>query len=127
MFFVPFLCSGIPDLALGILKMLIRIYLRDVLKPTVYWFASGLIWFSTSLYSIYSNFFLFINISYVQENFKLNKINRGWKCFSVLVVFLWLTILLVFRLYKLCTAYFGKKFFVHSVQSGTSVKVFPVT
>ena len=36
MFFFPFLCSGIPDLALGILKMLIRVCFRDALQPTVY-------------------------------------------------------------------------------------------
>ena len=30
------LCSSIPDLALGILKMLIRVCFRDVLQPTVY-------------------------------------------------------------------------------------------
>ena len=33
MFFFPFLCSGIPDLALGILKMLIRVCFCDVLQP----------------------------------------------------------------------------------------------
>ena len=33
MFFFPFLCSRIPDLALGILKMLIRVSFRDVLQP----------------------------------------------------------------------------------------------
>ena len=36
MFFFPFLCSGIPDLALEILKMLIRVCFRDVLQPAVY-------------------------------------------------------------------------------------------
>ena len=36
MFFFPFLCFGITDLALGILKMLIRVYFRDVLQQTVY-------------------------------------------------------------------------------------------
>ena len=36
MFFLPFLCSGIPDLALRILKMLIRVYFRDVLQPGVH-------------------------------------------------------------------------------------------
>ena len=36
MFFFPFLCSGIPDLALGILKMLIRAWFRDALQPTAY-------------------------------------------------------------------------------------------
>ena len=36
MFFFPFLCSVIPDLALEILKMLIRVRFRDVLQPTVY-------------------------------------------------------------------------------------------
>ena len=36
MFFFPFFSSGIPDLALGILKMLIRVSFRDVLQPAVY-------------------------------------------------------------------------------------------
>ena len=36
MFLFPFLCSGIPDLALGILKRLIRVCFRDVLQPAVY-------------------------------------------------------------------------------------------
>ena len=36
MFFFPFLCSGILDFALGILKMLIRLCFRDVLQPTNY-------------------------------------------------------------------------------------------
>ena len=36
MFFFPFLCSGIPDLASGILKTLIRLCFRDVLQPAVY-------------------------------------------------------------------------------------------
>ena len=33
MVFFSFLCSGIPDLALGILKMLIHVKFRDVLQP----------------------------------------------------------------------------------------------
>ena len=33
MFFFPFLCSGIPDLALGILKMLIHVCFCDALQP----------------------------------------------------------------------------------------------
>ena len=36
MFFYPFLCSAIPDLDLVILKMLIRVCVRDVLQPAVY-------------------------------------------------------------------------------------------
>ena len=36
MFFFPFLCSAIPDLDLGILKMLIRVCFHDVLQPGVY-------------------------------------------------------------------------------------------
>ena len=36
MFFFQFLCSGIPDLALGILNMLIRWCFRDILQPAVY-------------------------------------------------------------------------------------------
>ena len=35
MFFFSFLCSGISDLVLGALKMLIPVYFRDVLQPTV--------------------------------------------------------------------------------------------
>ena len=34
MFFFSFLCSAIPDLDLGILKMLIRVCFHDVLQPT---------------------------------------------------------------------------------------------
>ena len=36
MLFFRFLCSGIPDLASGILGMLIDVYFRDVLEPWVY-------------------------------------------------------------------------------------------
>ena len=36
MIFFSFLYSGIPDLALGILKMLIHVCFRDVLQPAVY-------------------------------------------------------------------------------------------
>ena len=36
MFFFPLLCSWIPNLALGFLKMLIRVRFRDVLQPAVY-------------------------------------------------------------------------------------------
>ena len=43
MFVFPFLCSGIPDLVLGILQMLIGIYFRDVLQPAFYQFVPGMI------------------------------------------------------------------------------------
>ena len=36
MFFFSFLCSAIPDLDLGISKMLIRVCFRDVLQPGIY-------------------------------------------------------------------------------------------
>ena len=36
MIFFSFLYSGIPDTALGILKMLIRVCFRDLLLPAVY-------------------------------------------------------------------------------------------
>ena len=36
MFFLSILCFAIPDLDLGILKMLIRVCFRDVLQPGVY-------------------------------------------------------------------------------------------
>ena len=32
MFFFPFLCSSIPDLALGIVKMLTHVCFRDVIQ-----------------------------------------------------------------------------------------------
>ena len=35
MFFFPFLCSGIPDLALGILKILIRVCFCDTFQPLI--------------------------------------------------------------------------------------------
>ena len=36
MFFFPFLCSAIPDLGSGILKMIIRVGFHDVLQAAVY-------------------------------------------------------------------------------------------
>ena len=36
MFLISFLCSAIPDLHLGILKMLIRVCFQDVLQAAVY-------------------------------------------------------------------------------------------
>ena len=36
MFFFPFLCSGFPELALGILKKLIGLCFCDVLQPGFY-------------------------------------------------------------------------------------------
>ena len=33
---LSFLCSAIPDLDLGILKMIIRVCFHDVLQPGVY-------------------------------------------------------------------------------------------
>ena len=36
MFFFSFICPAIPDLDLGILKMLIRVCFGDVLQPGVY-------------------------------------------------------------------------------------------
>ena len=36
MFFFSFLCSAIPDLDSGMLKMLIHVCFRDVLKSGVY-------------------------------------------------------------------------------------------
>ena len=36
MFVFAFLCSAIPDLDLGILKMLVHVCFQDVLQPAVY-------------------------------------------------------------------------------------------
>ena len=43
MLFFPFLCSGIPELALGILKKLIGVCFRDVLQPGFYQLVSSMI------------------------------------------------------------------------------------
>ena len=48
MFFFVFLGSAIPDLDLGILKMLLGVCFRDVLQPEVYEFVPGMIWLSAS-------------------------------------------------------------------------------
>ena len=64
MFFFSFLCSVIPDLDLEVLKMLIRVYFRDVLQPGVCWFVPGMIWHSVSLYSKCTVFT--VNLCYLQ-------------------------------------------------------------
>ena len=82
MFFFPFFCSGIPDLALGIVKMLIRVCFRDVIQAAAKsllicsWHDITLSQFVQQMYSVYSKSLLFTNISYVQESFKLNEINH---------------------------------------------------
>ena len=43
MFFFPFICSDIPGLALGILKMLIRLCFRDALQLAGCQFVPGMI------------------------------------------------------------------------------------
>ena len=63
MLFFSFLSSAIPDLDLGILKMLIRVCFRDALQPGVYWFVPG-IWLSASLYIKCTVFT--VNICYLQ-------------------------------------------------------------
>ena len=69
MFFFPFLCSGIPDLVLGILKMLFGVCFRDAVQPAVY----NLFLASCDIqsvyiknYSMYSKCLARISISYVQ-------------------------------------------------------------
>ena len=64
MFFFSFLCSAIPGLDLGILKMRIRVCFRDVFQPEVYYFFPGMIWLSASLYSKCTVFT--VNICYLQ-------------------------------------------------------------
>ena len=72
MFFFLIFMFCYSRLDLGVLKMLIRVCFRDVLQPGVYWFVSGMIWLSASLYSkctviIYSKSLLFASISYVKK------------------------------------------------------------
>ena len=52
MFFFPFLCSGIPDLALEILKMLIRVCFLDVLQPAVYQFFPGSFYIRCTVFTV---------------------------------------------------------------------------
>ena len=70
MFFFPFLCSAIPDLDLGILKMLIRVCFRDELQPAVHYFVSRMIWLSATLYSkctVFAVNLCYLQVSYVQK------------------------------------------------------------
>ena len=53
MLFFPVFCFGIPDLALGILEMLIGVCFGDVLQPELYQFVPGMIWVSASWLSKY--------------------------------------------------------------------------
>ena len=64
MIFFLFLCSSIPDLALGILKMLIRVSFREVSESAVYQFDPGMIWLLASLYSKCTVFT--VNLCYLQ-------------------------------------------------------------
>ena len=64
MFYFSFLCSAIPDLDLGVLKILIRVCFRDVLQPGVYSFVPGMIWLAASLYSKCAVFT--VNLCYLQ-------------------------------------------------------------
>ena len=82
MFLFPFICSGIPGLATGILKMLIRVCFPDALQPALQllicsWHDMTLSQFLQQMYGIYSKFLLFTSISYVQESFKLKEVNHG--------------------------------------------------
>ena len=86
MIFISFLYSGIPDLALGILKMLIHVCFCDRKKKKkcittsslliCSWHYASLSQFVQEMYSIYSKSFLFTSISCVQERFNLNKVNH---------------------------------------------------
>ena len=64
MFFIPFLFSGIPGLALGILKMLIHVCFLDLLQPAVKQFVPGMTWLSAGLHSKCSIFRL--NVCHLQ-------------------------------------------------------------
>ena len=69
MFFFPFSCSDIPDLALGILKMLFGVCFRDVEQLAVYnLFLASCDIQSVCIksYSMYSKYLLLTSISYVQ-------------------------------------------------------------
>ena len=52
MFFFPFLCFGIPDVALGILKMLISVCFLDVLQPAVYYFFRGSLYIKCTVFTV---------------------------------------------------------------------------
>ena len=64
MFFFSFLWSAIPDLDLGILKVLICVRFHDVLQPGVYQFVPDMIWLSACLHSKCTVFT--INLCYLQ-------------------------------------------------------------
>ena len=62
MFFFPFLCSFIPDLALETLKILICVCFRDVLQPAE--FDPGMIWLSVNAYDKCT--VCIVNVCYLQ-------------------------------------------------------------
>ena len=67
MFSCSFLCSAIPELDLGISKMLISVCFHDVLQPGVYQFVPGmhdmtLSQFVQSMCIIYSKYLLFASM-----------------------------------------------------------------
>ena len=64
MFFFPFICSGIPGLALGILKVLICVCFPNALQPADCWFVPGMIWLSASFYNKCTVFT--VNLCYLQ-------------------------------------------------------------
>ena len=49
-FSLHFICSGTPDFAFGVLKILILLYIQEVLQPAIEQFAPGMMWtFSSSV------------------------------------------------------------------------------
>ena len=79
-----------------------------------------MMWLSASLYSKCTVFT--VNLCYLQV-YKLNEVNHGQKCFSVLVVFLWPIIYSILSDTNNVLHSSVKKKFVHSAESSTSEKV----
>ena len=117
----------IPDTALEILKMLIRVCFRDLLLTSSLlicsWHYATPSQFIQEMYSIYSKSLLFTSTSCVQESFKLNKVITDKSIF----LYWWFSFDLYYCLIlgsKSNVLYSSVKInFVLSLETGTSEKV----
>ena len=85
--FFSFLCDAIPDLDLGISKMLICACFCDVLQSAVYYFVPDIISLSASLHSKCTVFL--VNICYLQVLAMYKKVSTQTKLIMDKSVFLY--------------------------------------
>ena len=78
MFFFPFLCSGIPDVVIGILKMLIYVFVMYYNQQSNNLFLGyDFQPVCTVMYSMYGKCLPFTSISHIQKVFESHKQNQS--------------------------------------------------